>query len=379
MEEKRRIRPIKVLEVIRQGQIGGGESHLLDLIAGFKSSDVIPIVMAFTPGHLIKTLESKGVKCYVLPTEKPFDFSVFRAIKKIVRDEKIDIVHAHGSRAASNMLWSRWTLKLPMVYTVHGWSFHQDQSRIVQKLRALSEKLICNNCRKVVCISKSNAKTGIDMFGLEKCDVIENGINLNLFNANAEGQNLRSDFNLSEDDFVVGLVARITCQKAPIEFAESIIKANAAEPRIKGLIVGEGDMKDQLVDYIKEQKAESIFRLSDFRTDVPDLLRMLNVYCLPSLWEGLSIALLEAMAMRKPVVVTPTDGTKEIISNGKNGIVVDFHRPDKLAEAYQNLYNDKKLSSNIGEEAFKLVKQRFDSQRVSDSIVEIYRQICSYK
>src|SRR3712207_6347900 len=116
------MKKIKVLEVIRQGEIGGGESHVLDLIQCLDSTKVTPIALAFTGGHMIDTLRAEGITCYVVDTQKAFDRRVQQTIQQIVKSEQIDLIHAHGSRAASNMLWTAKRMKIPFIYTVHGWS-----------------------------------------------------------------------------------------------------------------------------------------------------------------------------------------------------------------------------------------------------------------
>ncbi len=369
------MKPIKVLEVIRQGQIGGGESHVLDLIRGFASNEVEPIAMAFTPGQMIDTLEAEGVRCYVIETDKAFDLKIQQRIKKVIEKEQIDIIHAHGSRAASNVFLLAKHMHLPMIYTVHGWSFHQDQPWLMRKLRAWSEKLICHYSKKVICVSESNRMTGEEVFGLKNAVVIENGINLKRFNPDKELKDIRQELGINKDEFIIGFIARITLQKAPLDFIKSVALAHKENPRIKGLLVGEGDMRDEVYVYIREHNLEDCFYLSKFRTDVPDLLSAIDVYCLPSLWEGLSIALLEAMAMRKALVVTPTDGTKELIVNHKNGIIVDFNSPESLAKAYLRYLQEPELIKQYGTEAQTIIQKRFNSQRVSDEVTEIYKEL----
>ncbi len=367
--------PIRVLEVIRQGQIGGGESHVLDLVMGFSREMVEPVVMAFTPGHMIDTLQAAGIKCYVIETEKAFDFKIQKKIRKVIETEKIQIVHAHGSRAASNVFRIAHGLHLPFIYTVHGWSFHQDQSRLVYTARAWSEKLICHYCNKVICVSESNRISGKEAFGLKQADVIENGINLKRFNAYGEFKDIRSELHIGKEEFIIGFIARMTLQKAPMDFVKSVALAHKENPNIKGLLVGEGDMKEEVYEYIRKEGLEDCFYLSGFRTDVPDLLNAIDVYCLPSLWEGLSIALLEAMAMKKALVVTPTDGTKEIIKANRNGLVVDFGKPESLAKAYLHYYHHPELVVLYGSNALELVQERFNSQRVSDEVTNIYKSL----
>ena len=371
---------MNVLEVIRQGEVGGGESHLMDLVLGFNKKEVNPIVMAFTNGPMIEEMKKKGIKCYVIDTKKAFDISIFKKITQVIKKEKIELIHAHGSRAASNMLWSSYKNKIPLIYTVHGWSFHEGQRKAVYWLRALSEKILCAYSKKVICVSRSNFKTGIDTFGLSKeCAVIENGVNLDRFNFAASFCDIRKEIHASTDDFIVGFIGRVTYQKAPLDFVQAIAKAHSKNKKIKGLIVGEGDLKTEIVSYIKENKLEDCFYLSNFRSDIPDVLNAINVFCLASHWEGLSIALLEAMAMKKALIVTPTDGTNELIRDHENGLLVPFANSDAIADAILEYASTPDLLNAMGHRAHQLVEERFNSHRVSEEVTRIYQSILQKK
>ena len=366
---------IKVLEVIRQGQIGGGESHLLDLVTFLDKERFEPVCLSFTDGEMITRLQAMGVKCHIIDTLKPFDMKIQRQIVQLMQDEQIQIVHAHGSRAASNMVWPARKLHIPLIYTVHGWSFHDDQSWPIRVARQWSEKLICSMADSVICVSQSNADTGRERFGLEGAYVIENGINLERFNPGNSFADLRREFGFSPDDFVAGFIARCTKQKAPLDFLNAVRMAHERNPRVKGLFVGEGDMDAEVDALIADRGMNSYVFRSKFRTDVPELLSCINVYCLPSLWEGLSIALLEAMAMGKAIVATPTDGTKEVIAHEDDGLVIPFERPAALSEAIIRYCADRSLYEQCGQHAIQLVARRFDARRVSDMVSEIYQSL----
>lgn len=365
---------INVLEVIRQGQVGGGESHLLDLIAGFDNC-VNPIVLSFTGGQMIDTLIERGIKCYVINTSHPFDMRIMKQIKDLIHAENIQLIHAHGSRAASNVGFVAKRMHIPMIYTVHGWSFHQDQPFLIKKVRAWSEKIICKLSKRVICVSESNRITGQTTFGLRHATVIENGINLQKFNPDQTFKDLRQEFGFADDDFVVGFISRITLQKAPLDFVESIALAHKKDSRIKALLIGQGDMEEETKKAIAQYKMEEYIRTYPFRSDIPDLLHAINVFCLPSLWEGLSISLLEAMAMKKALVVTPTDGTKEIITHQKNGLIANFNKPEELAELYLTYLHHPEWERSYGEAAMSTIKERFDSLRVSREVTKIYHDI----
>src|SRR5215475_10720045 len=118
---------IRVLECIRQGKIGGGESHLLNLVEYLDKDRFEPVVLSFTQGPMIDRLQEMGVGTDVIYTEKPFDVTKWGKVKGLLKEKKVDLIHAHGTRAASNVLWAARSLGIPVVYTIHGWSFHQDQ------------------------------------------------------------------------------------------------------------------------------------------------------------------------------------------------------------------------------------------------------------
>ena len=365
----------RVLEVIRQGQIGGGESHLLDLVDLMSKEEVEPVVLSFTTGEMVRRLTAMGIRCHVIESLRAFDLRVTRQVEQLLRDEHIDMVHAHGSRAASNMLMPARRLHLPLLYTVHGWSFHDDQSPVVFRLRAWSERLLCRQATAVICVSQSNADTGLRRCGLREAVVIENGVNLRRFDAQAVPTVLRTTLGFGQDDVVAGFVGRCTKQKSPLDFLAAVAKAHGRDERVKALFVGEGDMDAEVDAYIRSQQMESYVCRQPFRTDVPELLQAMDIYCLPSLWEGLSIGLLEAMAMGKAVVATPTDGTREVIRHEENGLTVPFGDADGLCQAILRLAADAALRQRCGQAAVSLVCQRFNAQTTADRTLQVYRKI----
>ena len=123
---------------------------------------------------MITRLRGIGVKCFIVETTRPFNISIQRRIIQIIKEENITIIHAHGTRAASNVLYPSIRLGLPLVYTVHGWSFHKDQGKITYTLRKWSEKLICRYATRVICVSEGSAETGRKAFRLTDPIVIKN-------------------------------------------------------------------------------------------------------------------------------------------------------------------------------------------------------------
>jgi len=368
-------RKIKVLEAIRQGEVGGGETHILNLVENLDASIFEPIVLSFTTGQMIDTLNEMKVKNFVIPSTKAFDFSKWKAVKKLMQDEQIDIVHVHGTRANTNVYWAARSLKLPIIYTIHGWSFHNEQSWMVKNVRIYFEKFFTKNSNKNISVSASNQKTGTDHIKGFHSTVINNGIDLDTFNPLNNFKNIKKELGIDESKCVIGFAGRITEQKEPLTLIRAFKKVLDANKDVVLLIVGEGDLKDKAIQLIKELGIDNSVVFEKFRNDVPDLLNAMDIFCLPSLWEGLPIALLEAMAMQKAVVATAVDGTKEIIIDGQNGIIVPAQKADALAAAILSLVNNKKQRKYLGENARKTVAEKFGATQMTKQTEDVYLNI----
>lgn len=358
---------IKILQTIRQGKIGGGESHVLDLVEELDKEKYESVVLSFTPGPMVDRIKAMGNKIYVIETEKPFDFTKWKQVKEILEKEKIDIIHAHGTRANSNTYNSGKKLGIPIAYTVHGWSFHPDQNFILRSLRIWGEKFLVNKADLTICVSDNNLKDARKEFEMKRATVVKYGINLKKYNPKLEFLDVRSQLNIEKDTVLVGYIVRMTKQKDPITLVKAI-SLIPSELNIKFLFVGDGELKADAQKLAKELDIERRIIFMDFRQDVPNILNAIDIYCLPSLWEGLPIGMLEAMAMNKAVVVTAIDGAKEVIINEENGILVPVQNPQKLADALVLVANDAILRKKIGDNAGETILKNF-------SVAKMTRQI----
>lgn len=365
---------IKILQTIRQGKIGGGETHVLDLVSTLNKGRYESIVLSFTEGPMVDKMKAMGIKTHVIYTEKPFDFSVWNRVKDILIEEKIEIVHAHGTRANSNTFSAANKLGIPVLYTVHGWSFHNDQNFLVKSIRTYGEKFLVKNAKKTICVSNSNYEDGAKRFSMKNASVITNGINLAKFDLNQSFKDIRKEFNIQEDEVLVGFIARMTSQKDPFTLLKAIARI-PADNKIKFLIIGDGDCKEEVLKMADELGINSRVIFERFRQDIPDVLHGIDIFCLPSLWEGLPIALLEAMAMAKAVVATAIDGTKEVIIHEKNGLLVPVMNPDELAKALTLLAGDKNLRDRLSKEARLTVEQNYNVERMTREVEKIYDEL----
>jgi len=367
---------IKVLQAIRQGKVGGGETHIVDLVKHLNKEHFQPVVLSFTDGEMIDKLNDMGVENYVIHSEKAFDFSTWKSVKALMREKQIDLIHIHGTRATSNVYWAAKKLDLPTVYTIHGWSFHDDQNALVKNARIFFEKWITKKTDCNISVSDSNQETGFKHIPGFKSVVVHNGIDLVKFNPDcAKRKNLRTELNIAQDAFVICFIGRMTAQKDPLTLIKAFKEINSEYSNAVLLMVGDGELKEKAIALTRELGLEKSVIFQRSRTDVADILFSSDIFCLPSLWEGFPIALLEAMAMRKAVVATEVDGSVEIIQNKKNGILVKPQNIQMLANAIKELIQNNSLKEELSIAAQQTILNDFDVKKMTKKIEDVYLNV----
>jgi len=368
---------IKVLECIRQGKIGGGESHLLSLVENLDRTRFEPVALSFTDGPMIGRLREMKVENHVIHSEKPFDIRVWGRVKRYLREQQVDLVHAHGTRANSNVLWAARSLGIPVIYTVHGWSFHPDQHPLVRRMRILGERYLVSRSSLNISVSASNQESGKKYIPSFESVVINNGIDKNKFNPDRVYPDVRIELGIPAGAMLVLFIARFTAHKQPLVLLEAFARALPENPDLHLLMVGDGDQQATAVEMVKRKGLTDKVTFQSFRQDVPAVLAAADIFVLPSLWEGLPIGLLEAMAMGKAVIASEVDGTREIVRSGENGWMVSTDGlEDRLVEALVRLSKDPVQRAVLGAGAIETVSGQYNAAVMTRQIEQLYQQLC---
>ncbi len=366
---------LRILHTIRQGQIGGGESHVLSVVQTTDRSQFEPIVLSFTDGPMVTRLHEMGVTVHVIPSNQPFDVRTWPAVSRLLDDERIDVIHAHGTRGLSNILWAARKRAIPVIYTVHGWSFHAGQPRVLHAIRVVAERLLIANTHQTICVSQANLAEGKAYLRNLKAEVVFNGINLQRFDPRATQPDVRAGYGIQPDQFVIGFMARLTLQKDPLTLIEAFDRIAAEHPQAVLLMIGSGELQTQVDERIRQSGFRDRIITDGYRQDVPAVLQAMDLFCLPSLWEGMPIGLMEAMAMEKPVVATSVDGTVELVVSGDNGLLVPAQRPDQLAGALDSILRDAPLRQQLASRARLRIVQRHDVRSMTSRLQQIYQSV----
>ncbi|WKV12905.1 glycosyltransferase [Marivirga harenae] len=366
---------INVLLGIRQGKIGGGESHVFDLAKNLDQSKIKPVVLSFTDGPMVTNLKNIGITVEVIKTARSFDLLVLLKVVKLIKKYNIDIIHAHGTRAASNLLFASKIVGKPILYTVHGWSFNDAQSRKIRTIRKLGESFISKNVDLIINVSQSNQRTGKQLYRGFKSLLIKCGINRDKFSYQTDGNEFRQKNDLSKEFIWFALIARMTFQKDPLNIIRGFNLAQKENAKIRLVLVGEGELDNEKNELIRNFNLEEKVRILPFHENIPEVLAAIDVYCLVSLWEGLPIGLLEAMSMKKACIVSPADGILEVIVDRENGLIVDKSNPEQLKSAMLELANNSEFIKTFGEKAYQKIDEDFSIERMVTRIEKEYSRL----
>ncbi|HUX83727.1 MAG TPA: glycosyltransferase [Chitinophagaceae bacterium] len=369
--------PLRVLEAIRQGSVGGGESHVLGLTSHLDLLRYSPRVLSFTSGQMVDQLREMDIPVTVIPSTRAFDPRVYTSIKKLLRSERIQLVHVHGSRAASNLIFPARSLGIPVVYTIHGWSFHEDQPGWVRRLRILTERGITAATRANICVSEANQATGRKHIPRFRSEVIPNGIDLEKFDVEGSYRDIRAELGIPGKDTLVAYIARITRQKDPLTLIRAFREVCLRSEGITLLVVGDGDLREQAEQLAASLNLGARVIFQGFRLDTPDILNASDLYCLPSLWEGLPIGLIEAMAMGNAAIASRVDGTCEVIRHLENGWLMPPGNPQELATGILTLHRNRELRERIQKNALGTVRRHYNILGMTRKVEALYDRVMS--
>lgn len=305
------------------------------------------------------------------------DIKAIRTVRKLIKKYNPDIVYAHSSKAGAVARIADIGLKNSCVYNPHGWAFNMRSSKKKQKLYTVIEKLAAPFCDKIVCISEAEKQSALNkkICKENKLQVIFNGVDIEQYE-NKKGAPLsRTDLDIPEDAFVVGMVGRISPQKAPDVFiqAAKLIKQQISNAYF--IIVGNGEQEDEVLNYAKENGFDDSLLITGWVDNPMSYIKLFDVSMLLSRWEGFGLVLAEYMLARKPIVATRVDAIPNIITDHVNGLLFNVDDPQEACKAVIELYNNKNLRGQLIENGCKDVYSRFDARRVAEEHGEMFEKL----
>jgi glycosyltransferase involved in cell wall biosynthesis len=363
-------RAVRVLIVTDVAELGGAERRLIDLATHVDRARFEPVFAVLSKdGPLLDELRSRGFRCHAFGLRSGRDYPrVLIELLRLIRAVRPTIVHGQIRYAAFLATLAGRVLRVPVViasrtYTTrlgaHA-SLDRWTTRIADMTVAVSEA-----AADVVRRDESVRE--------ERLRVIVNGVDLEAFAPPPPGQVEAAIRKLGlEGARLVGTVGHLHAIKGHRYLVESARAVVDAVPGAKFLIVGDGPLERELAQLALARGLGEQVVFAGFRRDVPTLLAAMDVFVLPSLNEGMSHALLEAMALAKPVVATAAGGNREVVDADRTGLLVPAGDPAALADAVTRLLADGALAARLGRNAQAVVRERFSARRMAEEYFSLY-------
>lgn len=373
---------IKVLEMIDQPFLGGGQINLLALASTLDKSRFEVIVCSADGGALVDEVKRRGVEHFSVPFSKKFRTKTVASIVDILRDQNVSLLHTHGGVAGFYGRWAARKCRLPVVvHTLHGIHYLHYRNTALKLFYICLEKMCSRLTDAVVFVCDSDKESG-RRFGLvpqDKSFVIKNGVDFSVLESHSAAAEERLDWEekLGTDlsGPVIGTVARLHRQKGISDFLLAAQKMTPEIPGLKVLIVGGGPLREKLEEMRRRLGLEGKVHFLGERKEAFRLIALLDVFVLPSLWEGLPYSLMEAAALEKPVVASAVDGIKELISDGRTGVLVPPKNPERLAAAVLELLKDKEKALRMGSELKRDIQSRYSLRRMVHETESLYLKL----
>ena len=352
--------------------IGGAEEYLKILALGVnKEKFNIRIAIPENKGteEFVNDLRSKGVR---------IDFiNKYNLVSNYIYflKNKPDYIHFNlpfPNKCISALLAGIIYSKSKLYLTEHL----VPQDYVPNKILKEIKKYIYNKICLSIAVSAKNKESLIKNFDLpeDKIKIVYNSVDADpIKNYDVDILNeLRNKFTLSDSSIVYGTVGRLNKQKGHEYLIDAAKKLIEKVPGSIFLIVGKGQLKDQLIQKTKDNDIYENFRFVGYQKNLPEILAIMDIFVLPSINEGFPFALLEAMAAKKPIIATNVGGVTEIVKNGVNGIVVEPMDPFALSTAMLELAVDAKKRMCFAEEGYKTILANFTLEKMISSTEQIY-------
>lgn len=359
---------MKILFIANHLNVGGITSYLYTLSCGLKQKGH-SVYVASSGGELVEKFIAAGIEHIRVPlsTKKEVSPKIILSFLKLKKEAKkinIDLIHSHSrtTQVLGNLL-SR-ALAVPHIFTCHG--FFKPK---------LSRRLFPCWGEGVIAISSEVKEHLIGDFKLDekKISVINNGIDTKNFGDFSKRDSVRKDLGIN-DAPLIGIIARLSDVKGHLYLIRAMPLVIKNFPDALLLIVGEGKMKDALTaEVVKLDIKENVLFVPEAR-GTEDVLAAMDVFVMPSLQEGLGLALMEAMAQGLAVVGSKVGGIKTLIQHEVNGLLVEPADSEGLAQAINRLLKDSQLRRNLGVSARKFIIDNFSQEKMVDTTERLYQQ-----
>lgn len=354
---------------------GGTEKLVVEMSLAFAAEFDLSVFCLDEPGLWAGRLRERGIPVYGLWRQPGLDMAMPVKLARHFRRHRARIVHAHQCTPWFYAALARLLYPAPrLLLEEHGRFFPEVENR---KRAWFNHWIVKPLTHRVVAVSEDVRERLCHYEGLHHRDiaVVYNGVAPEPLLDAATRTALRREWGFAPEDFVIGTVGRFDPIKNLPLLVNSLARAAAEAPNIRGLLVGDGPELGATRDLIERLRLTDRVRLTGFRDDARTLVQCMDLFVLSSFSEGTSMALLEAMAAGVPVVVTAVGGNPEVVTRDQTGWVVPSDSVEALSAALLEAANHPGKRRTLADAGQRRFEERFAFGRMTEMYRQIYREM----
>jgi len=371
---------IVVLHVIDALGLGGAERFLVELCRALPSDRYQVIVSTVSgDGPRANDLCQAGIEVFSLQARSNWELTAVFRLARFMRRRGVDIVHTHLFVGGVFGRLAALLAGVPITITTEQNAYAP--GHLPPRSQIVADALLARFTDRLVAVSQGarDYLVQVERVSPAKIRVVPNAIPWPEPVCPADVEAARRDLGAGGRSPLLGTVARLTVQKGLSYLLQALSTLRARFPGIYCVIVGDGPLRSDLESLAVRLGLEDHVRFCGLRRDVPAILQSLDLFVLPSLFEGLPVALLEAMAAGRPVVATRVAGSSEVIEDGVNGRLVPPADAAALAEAMAELLDDPEQAQALARRGQEIVRQRYTIDRVTEAYERLYEELLEAK
>ncbi|MBI5238208.1 MAG: glycosyltransferase family 4 protein [Deltaproteobacteria bacterium] len=350
---------------------GGQETRTLNECLGLKRLGDRVIILCRPGSRLSEKAKDAGIEVFTHPLKSSFDISAIRYCLRLIKEQSVDIVNTHsGVDSQLSAIAARLSRKRPVIVRTRHLA-----------LPITSKTSYSLLPHKVVTVSSHVRDYLVDEKGVsaDKVAAIPTGVDLFRFDPEKTNGTLKKELGLDESALLVGTIAILRKKKGHHLLLEAVPEVLKAVPDVVFVFAGDGPQNENIEKYITRLGVGKNLRLLGLRSDVPSLLKSIDLFVLPTLQEALGTSILEAAAMKKAVVAFRTGGVDEVVVDGITGVLVEPSDTKALAQAIIRLLKDSPLRQRMGQEGRRLVEKNYSNDAMVEAMRSLYMELLRRK
>tara|TARA_R110002020_G_scaffold441097_3_gene651825 strand:+ start:461 stop:1627 length:1167 start_codon:yes stop_codon:yes gene_type:complete len=370
---------IKVLHLIKSLGRGGAEKLIPEtaLVHDQDQFEFHCLYFYHQQNNIVEELERAGIQVHLIPSGNLGLFFQVRKVREFIQKKEINIIHAHLPWAGILARSVGSKLKIPIVYTEHNtWERYNKLSYWGNRVSFKKQDVAIAVSNEVALSMRLNSIWDpYQRGGRMKLKVIQNGVNTEEFKRREKEDGRRKQLGIPKEAPVIGIVSVFRSQKRLWLWVRVALKILEKYPETHFILVGDGEWKRRIETQIEQSGKSANFHLVGVQKDVLPYLSQMDIYLSTSEFEGLPIAMLEAMSCKVPVVATRAGGIGEVIQQGVQGYLTEIEAWEKLSDYCCNLFQKPELHDQMRIAARARVIEQFSMERMVRELERVYLEV----